>query len=344
MIPYFGDFTEDDTILIPFNTTSAPASAWGQTTGAASITITNLADADIKVHKDGSLTQIVTDGATVVIDFDGITGNHLITIDSSVHADYATGSEYTVRIEGATVDGATINAWVGSFSIERTGGSLALSKLIQAAVITNAAGVDVAADIIAMKADTTEIGTAGAGLTNLGGMSTTMKAQINVEVDGSMVTYKLDHLIASADGDDPVDGSIMAHLVSATEDWSTFVPSTDSLQAIRDRGDVSWISATSATVPTTLQATTIATLTSQTVFTLTAGSTDDKAYQGAMAIIEDSATATQKAVGYVASYTGSTKTITLTADPGIFTMAAGDTISIIANLEVISETGISRRK
>jgi hypothetical protein len=52
---------------------------------------------------------------------------------------------------------------------------------------------------------------------------------------------KLDHLIASADGDDPVNGSIMAHLASAAEDWSTFVPSTDSLQALRDRGDAAWV-------------------------------------------------------------------------------------------------------
>ena len=80
-------------------------------------TITNLADADIKVHKDGGTTQIATDGATVAINYDSITGNHLITIDTSAHSDYATGSDYHVRIEGTTVDGATINAWVGHFSI-----------------------------------------------------------------------------------------------------------------------------------------------------------------------------------------------------------------------------------
>ena len=102
MVPYYGDFAEDDTVLIPFNTFTS-------NDPAASSTITNLADADIKVHKDGGLTQIVTDGATVIINFDGITGNHLITIDTSAHSDYATGSEYAVRIEGTTVDGATIN-------------------------------------------------------------------------------------------------------------------------------------------------------------------------------------------------------------------------------------------
>lgn len=121
MVQYFGDFAEDDTVNIPFNTFTS-------NDPTASATITNLVDADIKVHKDGGLTQIVTDGATVIIDFDSITGNHLVTIDTSVHADYSTGSEYQVRIEGTTVDGGTINAWIGSFSIERAGGVLALIK------------------------------------------------------------------------------------------------------------------------------------------------------------------------------------------------------------------------
>lgn len=108
---YLGDFAEDATVYIPFNTFSSDDPQ-------ASVTITNLVDADIKVHKDGSATQIVTDGATVAIDFDTITGNHLITIDTSASADYAIGSDYMVRIEGTTVDAGTINAWVGSFSIE----------------------------------------------------------------------------------------------------------------------------------------------------------------------------------------------------------------------------------
>ncbi len=108
---YLGDFAEDDTVLIPFNTFSSDDPQ-------ASVTITNLADGDLHVHKDGSADEIVTDGATIVINFDGITGNHVATIDTSAHADYSTGSEYMVRMEGTTVDGGTINAWIGSFSIE----------------------------------------------------------------------------------------------------------------------------------------------------------------------------------------------------------------------------------
>ena len=114
---YHGDFLEDSTVYIMFNTFSSDDPS-------ASVTITDLADADIKVHKAGGLTPIATDGATIAIDYDGVTGSHLITIDTSAHSDYATGSDYMVRIEGTTVDGAEINAWVGQFSIENRSNSL----------------------------------------------------------------------------------------------------------------------------------------------------------------------------------------------------------------------------
>jgi len=148
-VPYYGDFAEDDTVLIPFNT-------FDSNDPSASVTVTDLADADIKVHKDGSVDEIATDGASVTINFDSITGNHLITINTSAHTDYTTGSEYAVRLEGITIDAATVNAWVGAFSIERAGGVLALLKAgtvkvdvetIKTQAITCGAAVTVRADV-----------------------------------------------------------------------------------------------------------------------------------------------------------------------------------------------------
>jgi hypothetical protein len=78
--------------------------------------------------------------------------------------------------------------------------------------------------------------------------------------------------------------------------------------------------------------TTITGLSSQTVFNLSAGSADDDAYNNALALVTDSATGTQQCIGEVSDYTGATKTITLSADPGVFTMANGDTIEIFAKL------------
>jgi len=148
MVPYYGDFAEDDTVIIPFNTFTSDDPS-------ASCTITELADTDVWIYKDGNVAQHAADATVnLALNFDGITGSHLCVIDTSQDAFFATGSEYQVRIVGTVVDGATIEVFIGAFSIERAGGSIALLKLIQAAVITNAAGTDVAADIIAIKAET----------------------------------------------------------------------------------------------------------------------------------------------------------------------------------------------
>lgn len=74
--------------------------------------------------------------------------------------------------------------------------------------------------------------------------------------------------------------------------------------------------------------TTVATLASQTSFTLSAGSADDDAYNGCTVYIQDIASAVQVAIGYVSNYTGSSLTVTLQADPGHYTMAAGDHVSL----------------
>ncbi|KKL04900.1 hypothetical protein LCGC14_2611430, partial [marine sediment metagenome] len=69
---------------------------------------------------------------------------------------------------------------------------------------------------------------------------------VESEANDALVAQKLDHLVAVADGDDVVNNSIIARLADsgATADWSTYVQTTDSLRAIRDRGDAEWITAT----------------------------------------------------------------------------------------------------
>lgn len=189
-VPYYGDFAEDDTVLIPFNTFSSDDPS-------ASCTITDLVDADLKVHKDGSTDEIATDGATITINFDGVTGNHLVTIDTSADAAYATGSEYAVRMEGTTIDGATVNAWIGAFSIERAGGVLAL-----------------------LKAGTTVQGNCNDALIALN-LDHLLKVTTGVAADGDLEDYC-------------VAGTVMAHLLATGADATTFKASTDSLQGIRD--------------------------------------------------------------------------------------------------------------
>jgi len=114
-VPYIGDFAEDSTVYIAFNTLE-----WGDP--RASCTITDLANTDIHIHKNNGLTpRNNAAGVTVSIDFDGITGNHMVVIDTNddtVVGFWVKNADYFVRMEGTTIDGGTVNAWIGHFSIE----------------------------------------------------------------------------------------------------------------------------------------------------------------------------------------------------------------------------------
>lgn len=67
------------------------------------------------------------------------------------------------------------------------------------------------------------------------------------DIDTRLAAIGLDHLVsASVTGTDIADDSIVAKLVSksATADWDSFANTTDSLEALRDRGDAAWVTAT----------------------------------------------------------------------------------------------------
>lgn len=89
--------------------------------------------------------------------------------------------------------------------------------------------------------------------------------------------------------------------------------------------------------------TSIATYTSQTSFTLSEGSADDDAYNNCICWIHDVASDIQVQHAPVLDYVGSTKTITLDVDPGVFTMTAADNISIFppTGLSAINGSKIS---
>lgn len=80
--------------------------------------------------------------------------------------------------------------------------------------------------------------------------------------------------------------------------------------------------------------TTITGLIGQQLFSLTAGSTDDNAYNGCLVIIEDASNADQKCVAVGLAYAGTGKLLSLQNDPGIFTIADGDRIIIFADRAV----------
>ena len=87
----------------------------------------------------------------------------------------------------------------------------------------------------------TTLGTAGAGLTDLGAMSTAMKAEVNTEVDTALSDY-----------DAPTTAELDAAFTEIK--GATWASGTDTLEGIRDRGDAAWITATSVTVSGTVSA------------------------------------------------------------------------------------------
>ena len=111
---HFGDYDLTETVNIPFNTFTS-------NDPSESVTVTNLVAGDIEIHKDGSTTKRSSDaGVTVSIDFDGVTGNHMVHIDLSDNTDvgyYSVGARYQVRLEGITVDAGTLNVFIGTFSV-----------------------------------------------------------------------------------------------------------------------------------------------------------------------------------------------------------------------------------
>ncbi len=363
---YLGDFTTSNTVYVYFNT-------FDSNDPSASVTLTGLAVTDIEIYKNGSVTQRSSDaGYTLLdtdgIDFDAITGIHGFSIDLSDNTDagfFATGGEYTVVVSSVTVDAATINFIAGSFSIERTGGALALLKGATglAAIDTVVDGIqtDLSNGTDGLGALKTLIDTVNTDLSNatdgLGAIKTSVDAIPTTAMRGTDNAATAASLATAQADLDIITGATGVNLLAATQvsidailldtgttldtkindiQGATFSSVTDSLEAIRDRGDAAWTTGAGGTPPTTLQNTTIATLASQTSFTLTAGSADNDAYNDAIIVITDAATATQKAVGIVADYVGSTKTITLAADPAVFTMAVTDVVDIIANAKIIN--------
>ncbi len=179
---HLGDYTTGETVMLPFNTFTSDDPS-------ISCTVTDLALGDIEVHKDGNTTQRSSDsGYGVNIDFDGVTGNHLITLQLSDNSDagfYANGSRYQVRLEGMTVDGGTpLNVWIGTFSIGVMAAALATYD-----PPTKAELDVVGASVLAILADTNEL--QGDGIATLiGALPTASENRIEMDATSTaLATY-----------------------------------------------------------------------------------------------------------------------------------------------------------
>lgn len=221
----------------------------------------------------------------------------------------------------ATVDTAgypvvTIKSGAGAGEIDLSTGKVRVSQIANNAITASTIATDaigaaqLAADAVA------EI---QSGLATSAALATAQTSIDDLPTNAELAT-------ALGTADDATLAAIAAEAVKT----AAIKAKTDNLPS--DPADASDIAALIAGVsnPTSLQTTTIASLTSQLVWTLTAGSADNKAYNGCLAVITDASTAVQKAVAPVLQYVGASKTVRLAYDPGVFTMATTDNVSIVA--------------
>ena len=116
---HLGDVNKGATVRLPFNSA-----------GADGASITLAANGTAKAYVDGGTTEI-TSGVTLTEDHDAITGRHFVSVDTT-GSGFTPGSDILVAVDGMTIDGKTVNVWVGSFSINRRRGGVSLVGLAQA--------------------------------------------------------------------------------------------------------------------------------------------------------------------------------------------------------------------
>lgn len=267
--------------------------------------------------------QLKTDVDAILTDTNDLQtnqGNWLTATGFSTHsaADVWTVGTRTLTSFGTLASDTATAVWAAG-TRTLTGFGTLVSDIWAAATRTLTAGTkDTEIDAILTDTGTTLP-------SQISGLNDLSSAQAQSAAEAALVAKHLDHLFDQAYNAASPPGSATSYLNAITEDDGTGKP--QGTTAFLENAPAGGAGGDEALL---LQSTTIATLASQTSFTLTAGSADDDAYNNAIAVITDQATSTQKAVAEVGNYVGSTKTIALKSDPGIFTMAVGDSIKLYA--------------
>jgi len=198
-----------------------------------------IANTDIQIWKSGAITLANKNlgGATYITGSNGLYYAVLDATDTDtvggldIHV-YVTGA-LPIKKEAYVLEEAIYDA------LFATGASgFDANARVDVAAIAGVAqtGNDNGADINAILVDTN-------ALNDTKIPDTISLANINAQVDTALTDINLDKLVSAAViGTDVTDNSIIARMVSsaAIADWDTFVNTTDSLQALRDRGDAAW--------------------------------------------------------------------------------------------------------
>ena len=250
MSDYLGDFTLGSTFDVKFTTVNTK----GVPTTLAGTPV-------ISAYPDNSLTEI-TAGITLTVGFDSRTGMHNVNVVATAGNGYAAGSNYALVITTGTVAGTSVVGYpVAHFSIEARSAlrptaanrtltiesdgmahadvkewlGAAPDALSSGKVPTDVklwAATATAATDIALK-DTL------AKTTDITGFNDLSAAQVNAEADTALADVNLDHLVGTATGIPAiVAGTYVDQMMD--DGAAVYDRTTNSLQAIRDRGDAAW--------------------------------------------------------------------------------------------------------
>jgi len=224
-------FNAGDTIYFPFDAYDS---------NGASVTISGFAVTDIEVYKDGSTTQRSSDnGYTLLdtdgIDFDGTTGLHGFSIDTSDNSDsgfWADGHTYWVNVNAITIDGQTVRfTYLLALGFSLRPATAGRKLVVDSAGLADAnavkvgpsgsgtaqtagdicgklgtpsnlgGGATIAANLADIESQTDDIGAAGAGLTAIASVGA-----VAGNVGGSVLGDVGGDLIGSVNGN--VDGQV----------------------------------------------------------------------------------------------------------------------------------------
>jgi hypothetical protein len=202
-------------------------------------------------NKDGTGTDQMSlegNGQLVVAASSGgaisVRGNFLVTNTGGATITYDDNTQNAVDILVDT--GTTIPNTLGTPAGADMSADIAAVKVDTAAVLVDTAdmqpklgtpaGADMSADIAAVKVDTAavlldtaEIGAAGAGLTDLGGMSTGMKAEVNAEV---VDTLNVDTYAEPGQGAPAATASIVTKLGHVYKVWRNKLTQTSTTYSV----------------------------------------------------------------------------------------------------------------
>lgn len=168
------DITLEETIYINFTTRSFNTGTPTQLAGSPALSVL-----------EANNNTPITAGVSLQIDRASVTGLNQATIIATAANGYEAGKSYSVYISAGTIGGVSVvGEVVGQFTIQS---SATFNRL------GNPTGASISADIAAVKAetanilsDTSEIGVAGAGLTNINLPDQTMNITGNIygSIDG----------------------------------------------------------------------------------------------------------------------------------------------------------------